>query len=111
MFLSPCATPAHKGFFPLAFYMIDLSTIVFMGLTAKPVQSPAMIYCGPKSQKKRFGFVGMVMRLTIILYKNVNNTGEAFLKRRVLKSNWMENPKYSDGSLKLKTTRIIRIDF
>jgi hypothetical protein len=43
IFLNPLATPVHKGVLPLAFSMIDLSTIVLIGVTLNPVHKPANI--------------------------------------------------------------------
>lgn len=52
MFLNPCPTPDHNDFLPLAFSMIDLSTIVFIGVTLKPVHKPAIISWGPYVQNE-----------------------------------------------------------
>jgi hypothetical protein len=54
--------------------MIDLSTIVLIGVTLKPVHRPAMIYCGPKSQKDFVLVFARVIYENFILYNNINNT-------------------------------------
>lgn len=77
MLLIPCPTPVHNGVFPLAFSMMDLSTIVLMGVTAKPVHRPAMIYCGPKSQNERFCLIGkVILFVNYILNNNVINNNK-----------------------------------
>ena len=68
------ATPVHKGVLPLAFSMIDLSTIVINGVTAKPVQSPAIIYFHANYEKEEPSTL-MDMNIKELFYTKIHIAG------------------------------------
>lgn len=108
MFLNPCATPDHNDLLPLAFSMIDLSTIVFIGVTLKPVHKPAIIYWGPYVQnegrtlsylfiKIKFNSIKIleslerkVNKYTIILSCKLDETSFNFLRKGLKGLVWVK---------------------